>query len=157
MWRSVRSRRKRIPRACLRGDDSTYTVHLGTIHPGVLCCSAISSLNCCQINHQVPVHSFQKQLQRRVSGGATDETVVKSLRIRTPASQHRAPRLFQPSFSSPVLRRCRTALLAMALIDKVPGDLRLYIGGYVMVQTIVSTFPTSSPWENWRTALTKTM
>jgi len=29
----------------------------------------------------------------------------------------------------------------MALIDKVPGDLKLYIGGYVM-QTIVSKHPT---------------
>lgn len=28
----------------------------------------------------------------------------------------------------------------MALIDKVPGDLKLYIGGYVM-QTIVSRYP----------------
>jgi hypothetical protein len=33
----------------------------------------------------------------------------------------------------------------MALIDKVPGDLKLYIGGYVM-QTIVSRYPTASAW-----------
>jgi hypothetical protein len=35
------------------------------------------------------------------------------------------------------------SLVTMALIDKVPGDLNLYIGGYVM-QTTVSNSPTAS-------------
>jgi hypothetical protein len=35
----------------------------------------------------------------------------------------------------------------MALIDKVPGDLNLYIGGYVM-QSTVSKFPHSGVCDN---------
>jgi hypothetical protein len=56
---------------------------------------------------------------------------------------------FNIVLSSPVLRLLsdRSAnpvfLVAMALIDKVPGDLKLYIGGYVM-QTTVSNSPTAS-------------
>lgn len=34
----------------------------------------------------------------------------------------------------------------MALIDKVPGDLQLYIGGYVMLQIAVSQSPTTHVW-----------
>jgi hypothetical protein len=39
------------------------------------------------------------------------------------------------------------SLVAMALIDKVPGDLNLYIGGYVM-QSTVSKFPHSGVCDN---------
>lgn len=137
-------------RECLRGDNSKYQ-QLRIIHPSVHFCSATSSLNCCQIIYQLLVRAFQKQLQRRVSSGAIDETSVKSLRIRTPASQHLAPssvstQLFISGAPTIVgLPWTRLLLVAMALIDKVPGELRLYIGGYVMVQPIVSTFPTSSP------------
>jgi hypothetical protein len=34
----------------------------------------------------------------------------------------------------------------MALIDKVPGELKLYIGGYVIMQTTVSMSPTTPAW-----------
>jgi hypothetical protein len=34
----------------------------------------------------------------------------------------------------------------MALIDKVPGELKLYIGGYVTMQTTVSMSPTTPAW-----------
>jgi hypothetical protein len=91
--------------------------------------------------------------------GAIDETSAKSLRSCTPALNTTCRRLFQPTSSSPALRLlsdspAESLPIAMALIDRVPGDLNLYIGGYVMMQTTVSNSPPTPAGESTHPRLT---
>jgi hypothetical protein len=147
VWRSSRPANRAHPSGNVY--YSAHDLRIMTIS-SLVRCSPESSLLRCQISYPqcwVALSPSSYCAAHLTTGGATDETSVKSLRSGAPALNTLRRRLFQPTSSSPVLRLLSdSCIVAMALIDKVPGELKLYIGGYVIVQTTVSTSPTIPAW-----------